>query len=486
MKGNFFKSRKFKYGSVATAVTAVVIALVVIANVIFTLLSDAYSWKVDITSYDLYSISDSSKQIVDSLTQNDITINMTVMYSEEEYPAEFKEMVKRFANLSNKIHLSFVDPVVNPTALKAYGAEYNIEEGSIVVENGNRRRIISFEDMYEADSSTGAVTYKTEQCLASAVLYVTKEEVPLVYFINGHGEAGYESLMSLLANNGADVEEVKLSQLTEYDPLARLMVICGPTMDYSEGEIRKLQEFLANDYNYERDLMFFSNPEIESLANLDAFLADWGMKLNNDIVLESDSYSASSYASDGVSGPLYLIPSYSEAEVSGVQITADYLSVVPNARSITLLFESQDITETGALLTTSAESYAKSADGVHASYDQASDDAKGPFNVATIATRYKFLNNVAVESHVFLAGSVDILNQTLMTYNGNNNFIYNVYKMMVNETEAEILDANKAAGSTMMTLTTSAVRWASIIFVGVIPAIFLILGLIVYFRRRYL
>ncbi len=485
MNGSFFKSRKFKYGSVSTVLTAVFIALMVIANVIFTLLSDAYSWQLDVTSYDLYSISDSSKQIVDSLTQ-DTTIKLTVMYNEAEYPEQFKETVKRFSNLSDQINLTFVDPDVNPTALTAYGAEYNITEGAIVVENGNRRRVIEFEDLYESDSSNGAITYKTEQCLASAVLYVTKEEIPLVYFINGHGEAGYESLMNLLANNGADVEEVKLNQLSEYDPLARLMVICGPTMDYSEAEIRQLQEFLANDYNYERDLMFFSNPEIGSLPNLDTFLADWGMKLNNDIVLETDEYSAATYAGDAVSGPLYLIPSYTEAEVSGVEISADYLSVVPNSRSITLLFESRDITETGAMLTTSEGSYAKSSNALNAGYEKAEGDAKGPFNVAAVATRYKFLNNVAVESHVFLAGSVDILGANYMKYNGNSNFVYNIYKMMVNESEAEILGANKAAGSSSMTLSTATVRWASIIFIGVIPGIFLILGLIVYIRRRYL
>jgi hypothetical protein len=96
---SFFKSRKFKYGSVATGLTVAFVAVVVIVNIIFSLLADAYSWKLDMTSYDLYSISSSTKQIVNALTKED-TIELTVMYNEEEYPEQFRETVKRFVNLS--------------------------------------------------------------------------------------------------------------------------------------------------------------------------------------------------------------------------------------------------------------------------------------------------------------------------------------------------------------------------------------------------
>ncbi len=484
-KSTFFKSRKFKYGSVATGLTVAFVAVVVIVNIIFSLLSDAYSWKLDMTSYDLYSISDSTKQIVNALTKEDV-ITLTVMYNEEEYPEQFRESIKRFANLSENITCTYVDPDVNPQALTSFGSEYSITEGAVVVQNGDRLRVIPFEDMYEQDSSTGSVTFKIEDSLASAVLYVTKEEIPMVYFVTGHGEEGYDAFMSLIANNGADVTEVKLSQLSEFDDMARVMVICNPTIDYSETEIRILQEFLSNDYNYERDLFYFSDPEAPSLPNLEAFLAEWGIGLSDNIVMESDNYSASSLASSSEAGPLYLIPSYEDAEVSGVTITADYLSVVPNTRAVELLFEASGITETTALMTTSEESYAKSGDTLNAGYEQAEGDAEGPFTVAAVATRYKYENNVAVESHVFVAGSTDMLNEYYISYNGNGGFLYSVYQMMVDENESEIVGASKTASSTAMTLDTATVRWGSIVFIGIIPGIFLIIGLIVYIRRRYL
>lgn len=482
---SFLKSRKFKYGSLSTGLTVTFVAVVIILNVIFSLLADAYSWKLDMTSYDLYSITDTTREIVNALTDGE-QIEMTVMFNEEEYPDQFRETLKRIDNLSDRVEVKYIDPDVNPQALTSYGAEYSIEEGAIVMENGNRVRVVSFNDMYESDSSTGKITYKIEEALSSAMLYVTKEEIPLIYFVTGHGETGYEAFMNLLANNGADVEEVKLNQLTTFDEMARVMVICGPTMDYSEPEIRKVQDFLANDYNYERDLFYFSNPESAALPNLEALLAEWGMKINNDLVLETAKYSASTFATPAESAPLYLIPSYAEAQIDGISIESDYLSVVPTSSSMELLFSQSDNTATTALMTTSTDSYAKSGDAVNA-YEKAEGDKTGPFTVAAVATRSRYQNNVEVCSHVFAAGSVQMLNATHMSYNGNGNYLFEIYRTMVGEDElTEMMGAAKTAASSYMTLDTAAIRIGSIVFIGVIPGICLLIGMIVFIRRRYL
>lgn len=478
-----FKSRKFKYGSAATGLTVAFVAVVVLFNIVFSLLADAYSWKLDMTSYDLYSLSDSTKQTVRSLVKNE-KIKMTVMFAEDEYPEQFREPIKRVANLSDNLEYSFVDIDVNPAAMTEYGAEYSIDKGSIVVECGDKIRVIGLAELIEQDSNTGAYIYKTEECLAAAIKYVTQEEVPLVYFVTGHGESGYDALMNLFANNGADVEEIRLDQVSKFDPLAQCMVICGSKVDYSENEIRQLQNFLANDYNYERNLFYFDGPENATLPNLNEFLEDWGIRIEENIVLESDEHSASAYANPVETAPLYTMPTLTEEEVVGETMSLDYACVVPNSSSITLLFDTKDITETAALLITSEDSYSKTTESLNAGYEQAKQDKEGPFNLAVLSTRYKYLDNVPVYSHIFAAGSVEMLNEYYVTYNGNGSFLYDIYQMMIGEDEEEIVGKN--ADTTMMTLDTATIRWVSILFIGVIPGIFLIIGLIVFIRRRYL
>ena len=48
-KTSFFKSRGFKYGSFATAMTALLIIVVIAANMVLSTLSDRYSWALDFT-----------------------------------------------------------------------------------------------------------------------------------------------------------------------------------------------------------------------------------------------------------------------------------------------------------------------------------------------------------------------------------------------------------------------------------------------------
>ena len=60
------------------------------------------------------------------------------------------------------------------------------------------------------------------------------------------------------------------------------------------------------------------------------------------------------------------------------------------------------------------------------------------------------------------------------------------YQMMVDETELEVAGATKTVSSAYMTLDETTTTWAYVIFLGVIPALCLIIGAIVFIRRRFL
>ena len=55
MKNSIFKSKKFKYGGSAAALTVIVIALVLILNVVFTSLANTNGWYTDLTGASIYS-----------------------------------------------------------------------------------------------------------------------------------------------------------------------------------------------------------------------------------------------------------------------------------------------------------------------------------------------------------------------------------------------------------------------------------------------
>ena len=68
-----FSSKKFKYGSAATALTVLTVALIVLANVIFSALSSKFLWYADMTKSEIYTLSDAT---VEYLSGVDSEINI--------------------------------------------------------------------------------------------------------------------------------------------------------------------------------------------------------------------------------------------------------------------------------------------------------------------------------------------------------------------------------------------------------------------------
>ena len=479
-KLSFFKSRGFKYGTLATALTAVLIIVVIAANMVLSILSDKFAWSFDLTSTDLYAVSDATKQVVNSLDKN-AEIKVTVFSAESEYPYYLSEPVKRFCNLSDKISYSYVDLEKNPTAATKYGTEYNITTYSVVVECGDRIRVFNAEDYYSYDQESGAISIFLQEKLAAGALYVTKEDIPVVYFIGGHGEDGYKSLMNLVANNGADVQEINLSTHGDnFSPYAKLMVICNPLRDYSDTEIRMIEDFLNNGNKFGRNIMIFSSAEAYSLPNLEKLIAQWGIAMNKDIVYDDKS----SYTGF----PNMVIPEFTTEEImsTGQTVNAVVSPLVTDSRSLTLLFEEDELFKTQSLIISKADSsYSRDAATVTNEVGKQPTDKDGPHILSALSMKHKFENNIQTQSYMFVSGSANLIeDQHLQYFNGE--FIMQIYKIMVNEQDDTIVSAQKSKASAVATITAPQMQTVAIIILAVIPAIFLIFGLALYIRRRFL
>ena len=73
--------KKLKYGSIATAITVVFIAAVVLLNIIVKAVSNQYNLRLDLTSAKLYEISDSTLDYMKNLNQD---VEIACTYKESE------------------------------------------------------------------------------------------------------------------------------------------------------------------------------------------------------------------------------------------------------------------------------------------------------------------------------------------------------------------------------------------------------------------
>lgn len=480
-KQSFFKSRGFKYGTLSTALTALVIVVVIAVNMVLSVLTDSYSWALDFTSTGLYDISDATKQVVNSLA-DDEKIEITVFYDEVGYPHYLAEPIKRFKNLSDNISVTYVNPEKNPAALNQYGSQYNVQAGAVVVKGGERIRVFNVDDYFTVDQETGAMYIYIEERLAAATLFVTRETVPVVYFLTGHGESGYTNLMNIIANNGAEVKELNLlTEKPDFEAEAKLLVLCNPLRDYSEAEIRVIDDFLSNENRFGKNLMYFSSPDATKLSNLETLLAKWGIAFENDMVLDTADNSFQNLQNA-------LLPSFTSEEImnTGAKLSTVTSLLAPNARSIKKIFNESGIFKTQSVITTSKTSYSRDTSVVSDTLDRIDSDKSGPFDIGVLSMMYKYINNVQVQSYVFASGSTDMIESNYFEYTGNGELYMQLYKLMMDEKDDTILAAQKASTSSVATISSSQANTMMVITVIVIPALFLIIGLVVYIRRRFL
>ncbi len=477
-KKNIFNSRRLKYGSLSTALTVALVAVVIILNIVCTMLTTNYSLKLDITGEDLYKLNTQTLQIIDK-TEKEVTF--TVFADETEYTAQFKEILRRIVRTKDLFTLKFVDPDKNPTFASSFGSQYDIKEGALIMQCGKKLRIVQMEEMYQTDNETGSLTYLLEERVASGLLNFMQERDEKIYFVTGHGESTDDTFRSLFSNNGYTVEDVQLYKGMSFDPDATLMIIVAPARDYSVAEVSAVEDFLTNNYEYGRNVMFFTSAASVPCPNLEGLLYDWGIALNRDMVIESD-------ATRYISLPTIFQPNVESNDLTEKLTVSNVPTILSAARSIVPRFETNGNLTVAPVLTTSETSYAKPTgeENTITTYDKEEGDTAGPLNVAVLSQMLKVANNQNVYSNIFVSGSADMLISDYMAYANNGDFLLNLYDVMMQREGETVLDAVKYSANQTLVLTDAQKTTINVVIMGVIPGIILLLGVIVFIRRRYL
>ena len=146
----------FQGGAYSLAITAVVLAILVVINVLAASLPSSLM-KYDISSSKLYSITSNTKVVVNALDQ-DVNIYWIVQSGKED--SVLDNLLSKYASLSDHIQVIKKNPDVYPTFAKQYTDE-TVQNNSLVVECGDKNRFISYDDIYLQDSNPYSYTYNT-------------------------------------------------------------------------------------------------------------------------------------------------------------------------------------------------------------------------------------------------------------------------------------------------------------------------------------
>lgn len=501
------RRKKFKYGALATALTVLFVAAVVVVNIIAGVLNDRYQWNIDLTSSGLYEI---DEQTISYLNLLNTDIELVVMadealFTENAMLKVVDETLNRFKAESNgHISLKYVDMTKDPDAVREYSQHYNgeIVDGDIVVAAGDLVRVVAFEDVINVEQSVDYTTYSQitnytfvgEQSLLAAIMGVTDLNPIHVALLGKLGDANiyhgyesynYQSITALLEKNNYLCTDVDISAESLDPAKYDMAVLVAPQNDLTQAQIDKLSAFLYNEGNYERKLLYFASSFQNETPNLDAFLETWGISVGDAVVYEGND-SAAHQVQTALS-VLRSIPALSltESEYAAKLANKNLPIVAPICRPLELLYESNSGRTTEALLVTSDTAYLQplttTEDGETV---DASNAETGSFIVAALGHQHNAVGAETFTSTVAVFGSwmLDVNVTEERSYNNADYFVTVVNTMCGKENVVTI--AEKSLDTTTIAITAAQVKTTRNIVVFCIPLLVAIIGFVVYLRRR--
>lgn len=489
------RRRKMKYGGAATAVTVVVIAVVVLVNVVLGVLSDRINMSVDITPNGTFEI---SQETIDYLATVNEPVEIVCMSDELEFSTSnyvyFKqayEVLKKYTIYSDNISLKFVDMTKDPTYANKYSELYkgNISEYSIVVSTDKRIKVISIQDLYnvEMDYNTYSqkiTSSKAEQELTSAIMYVT-DPSPLnaVMFNSETGGSCYDNVYDMLVSNGYNVSEIN-PLVDEIPEDTDIIAICAPTNDYDEETVQKIYDFLDNGGQLGKNLIYVADYTQNSTTNIDSLLAEWGIKIGDGVVGDSNT-------SNTASSSQFVIGNYINTEEDNYyddNVSDTSLPVLSYySRPIELLFDQKDNRLTYPLVTTDDTAFVYTEDMQSAVENGTFDPETGSYTTMAVARKYVFnSDNEAVYSSVLAVGSSYMLDSSITgaTYYNNGDYFISALNTLTGKTSGISIVA-KDLTSTTFDMDQATYNTCFIVFVILIPLAVLVIGIVVYVRRRH-
>ncbi len=271
MNQTWMKARQTKYAAYVTLYILVIITIVAVANV----LADRYNKSYDATANKRYTLSDQTAKIVSGLKQDAII----TYYDQSSRFEQAKDLLDRYANLSHKIHVVYVDPHKPPQLASAAGIR---NYGTAVVQIGDKKE------------NASAVT---EDGITGAMIRDLKNSVRTVCFVTGNGErqiddtgrTGFSAFKDVLAKDNYTTKPINLLETAEVPGDCTIVAIGGPTKDWAQPEVDGLQKYVENGGH----ALFMLDPplkvgtsDVADNDKLTALLAGWGVKLNKDMILD--------------------------------------------------------------------------------------------------------------------------------------------------------------------------------------------------------
>jgi len=452
------KTRQTKYAAYATTYILIILAVIAVAN----FLANRYNKTFDATSNKRYSLSDQTKKIAHDLKQ-DITIQY---FDKPSGMQPGKDLLERYALLSPKIHVEYIDYLKKPLVAKA--AQIT-REGEAIVSNGNKKEEAK---TFDEEGITGAIvrTLKGGErtvCVASGSGEHRLEDT---------GRDGFSAFQTAVQKDNYKVKSFNLLEKAEVPADCTLAVFPGPKGDYIQPLVDAIKKYVEGGG---RALFLLDPPlkmgrdEIGDNEALTALLTNWGVTLNKDLLVDENPVSQLF----GLNATVPVVAKYESHPI--VNDLAGSATGFPVSRSLDV--KNGDKTTVTKLFSTSTNSYSTQNLSSPQIRVDPNKDKKGPFTLAAAGT---YSTGKPGGQGLFLVvGNSTWASNAFLGFESNKNLLLNMLNWLSSD-EDLISIRPKETEDRRISLTQAQFRMLRAVSQFMLPLIVIVSGVMIWWKRR--
>ena len=298
--------------------TLILIAIVVAIYIGINILLDKVILpEVDCTENKMYSISQETK---DKIGDIDKEINIQIInFSSYQSVIDF---IEKYIEVNNNIKIEKIDNLSARTDLMQ---KYSLDETGnlIIIKSGDNETTLGEYDLYTYDYTTYEEIDITEEAITNAILDVTTENKPKVYFLNSHlayNISYYSTIMSEIENEANEVDTLDILTTGKIPDDCDCLVITTLSEDLTELERDKILEYISNGGK----ILLLCGPNIQDidLSNFQKILDEYGVTIENGVVFEGSNSN--------------MLAGYPDCIVEDVSTSASFMEKLNMAMSLCL------------------------------------------------------------------------------------------------------------------------------------------------------
>lgn len=422
----------------------------------------------DLTKDKKYTLSEMTRDVLDHI-EEDIQI-YAFTGGDPTTDRQIVDLLEEYERRSSRITFKEVDPVKEPSL--AQELEVTMY-GTVVFKMEEETTQVTSYQMFTPGQNQQSYMFLGEERFTRAINdFISDEEYP-VYFLAGHQEITESQLSNLYTSMKSAhfvPKALNLGLEGSVPEDAAILLIVGMQQDLIDEETAMILDYI--DRGGKLFIALNYNPEFANWTNMNKIMAAYGVSPQSGIIVDPERRYMNT--------PSLTVPEYGFHTIVNKLEENNYFTILPTPIPIQ---GDEDNPPEGlmmrALLNTTDSAYAKVNTGqTTTSWNKEDTDLDGPFSIAySIETKER-------KPRAIVVGSATFLINDMLLQQGNQDFVMNSLAYL-NEQENNIVirprEETMAPQAFLLPQDIKRIFYSTI--VG-IPALFLIIAGVVWWRRR--